>query len=114
MFEELGLAEFSDADVDDCVRAHGSLDVPAPPSDLAGIASERIMDGGHTALDLVRALFERGYEGEAERVLEMIRQRRGRTRSVAMGHATPRKQMVEGNARRDISAPTLKSGWMKP
>jgi Dehydratase large subunit/Dehydratase medium subunit len=75
VFDELGLAEFSDADVDACVRAHGSLDVPAPPSDLAGIASERIMDGALTALDLVRALFERGYEDEAERVLEMIRQR---------------------------------------
>ena len=75
VFEELELAEFSDQDVDACVRAHGSLDVPVLAPDLAGIASERIMDGGVTALDAVRALVERGYELEAERVLEMIRQR---------------------------------------
>lgn len=75
VFEELGLAEFTDADVDACVVAHGSLDVPAPPSDLPGIASERILDGKVTALDAVRALVERGYEVEAERVLEMTRQR---------------------------------------
>ena len=75
VFEELELAEFDDADVDACVRAHGSLDVPAPPSDLPGLASERIMDSGLTALDAVRALAGRGYELEAERVLEMIRQR---------------------------------------
>jgi propanediol dehydratase large subunit len=75
VFEELGLAEFSDEDVDACVRAHGSLDVPAPPSDLPGLASERIMDGGVTAIDVVRALVDRGFEPEAERVLEMTRQR---------------------------------------
>ncbi len=75
VFEELELAEFSDEDVDACVLAHGSLDVPAPESDLPGVASERIMDGGVTAPDVVRALFERGFETEAERVLEMTRQR---------------------------------------
>ena len=75
VFEELGLAEFNDEDVDACVLAHGSLDVPTLPPDLPGVASERIMAGGLTALDAVRALAERGYEIEAERVLEMIRQR---------------------------------------
>jgi propanediol dehydratase large subunit len=75
VFEELELAEFSDADVDACVLAHGSLDVPPPEADLPSVASERIMDGGVTAPDVVRALFERGFETEAERVLEMTRQR---------------------------------------
>jgi propanediol dehydratase large subunit len=75
VFEELGLAEFADEDVDACARAHGSLDVPLLPPDLPGLASERIMDAGVTALDAVRALAARGYELEAERVLEMIRQR---------------------------------------
>ncbi|MDQ6730603.1 MAG: propanediol/glycerol family dehydratase large subunit [Actinomycetota bacterium] len=75
VFEELGLAEFTDEDVDACVHAHGSLDVPAPPSDVPGLASERIMNGGVTALDVVRALAARDYEVEAERVLEMTRQR---------------------------------------
>jgi propanediol dehydratase large subunit len=75
VFEVLGLAEFTDEDVDACVRAHGSLDVPPLPSDLSGMAAERIMKRGITALDAVRALADRGYEVEAERVLEMIRQR---------------------------------------
>jgi propanediol dehydratase large subunit len=75
VYEELGLAEFTEADVDACVTAHGSLDVPPPPSDLPGLASERILDGRVTALEAVRALADRGYHTEAERVLEMIRQR---------------------------------------
>jgi propanediol dehydratase large subunit len=75
VFEELELAEFNDEDVEACVLAHGSLDVPLLPPDLPGTASERIMRGGLTALDAIRALAERGYEIEAERVLEMIRQR---------------------------------------
>jgi propanediol dehydratase large subunit len=75
VFEELGLAEFTDEDVDACVRAHGSLDVPPLAGDLPGVASERIMAGGLTALDVVRALSARGFEVAAERVLEMIRQR---------------------------------------
>jgi propanediol dehydratase large subunit len=75
VFEELKLAEFNDEDVEACVLAHGSLDVPLLPPELPGTASERIMRGGLTALDAVRALAERGYESEAERVLEMIRQR---------------------------------------
>ena len=75
VYAELGLARFSDEDVEACVRAHGSADVPELASDLAGVASERIMDNGLTALDAVRALDVCGYGLEAERVLEMIRQR---------------------------------------
>lgn len=46
---------------------------------------------------------------DREAALELIRQRRGRARSVAMGQATPKKQMIEGNVRRDISAPAMKN-----
>lgn len=52
---------------------------------------------------------------DREAALEQIRQRRGRARSVAMGYATPQKQMMEGvgpNGRRDISAPALRA-WTK-
>jgi hypothetical protein len=52
---------------------------------------------------------------DREVALEQIRQRRGRARSVAMGYATPKKQMVEGvgpNGRRDISAPMMRV-WTK-
>lgn len=41
-----------------------------------------------------------------EQALAQIRERRGRARSAAQGVATPRRQMVEGVERRDVSAPT--------
>ena len=46
---------------------------------------------------------------DREAALEAIRQRRGRARSFAAGHGTPRKQMMEGvKERRDISAPVAR------
>ncbi|KAF2845920.1 hypothetical protein T440DRAFT_502098 [Plenodomus tracheiphilus IPT5] len=43
---------------------------------------------------------------DREAALEAIRERRGRARSMAAGHGTPMKQMVDGGKdRRDISAP---------
>lgn len=47
---------------------------------------------------------------DREAALAQIRERRGRARSIALGQATPKKQMVEGVGRRDISAPAL-STW---
>ena len=46
-----------------------------------------------------------------EEALEQIRQRRGRARSIAAGHSTPRKQMVDlSSLKRDISAPAGRGG----
>ncbi|KAE8446287.1 hypothetical protein EG329_012373 [Mollisiaceae sp. DMI_Dod_QoI] len=45
-----------------------------------------------------------------EEALAMIRERRGRARSLAQGTMTPRKQMVDNGNRRDISAPAIRSG----
>ncbi|TVY35662.1 hypothetical protein LSUB1_G006898, partial [Lachnellula subtilissima] len=45
-----------------------------------------------------------------EEALAQIRERRGRAKSLAQGTLTPRKQMVEGGVRRDISAPAIRSG----
>jgi propanediol dehydratase large subunit len=75
VFEELDLATFSDGDVEACTYAHGSLDVPELPADLVPAAADRIVERDVTVLDAVRALAVRGYEIEAERVLEMLRQR---------------------------------------
>ncbi len=75
VFEELGLATFADEDVDACVLAHGSLDVPELAGDLVPTAGDRILEQGVTVLDVIRALAAHGYEVEAERVLEMLRQR---------------------------------------
>ncbi|MCJ1463269.1 hypothetical protein MMC07_001875 [Pseudocyphellaria aurata] len=43
-----------------------------------------------------------------EQALEQIRARRGRARSVAAGQGTPRRPMVTGVERRDVSAPSRK------
>jgi propanediol dehydratase large subunit len=75
VFEELELASFTDEDVEACVLAHGSLDVPELAGDLVPTAGDRIMERGVTVIDVVRALAGAGYEVEAERVLEMLRQR---------------------------------------
>jgi hypothetical protein len=45
-----------------------------------------------------------------EQALAQIAERRGRARSLAQGTLTPRKQMVDGGVRRDISAPAIRSG----
>ena len=45
-----------------------------------------------------------------EQALAQIRERRGRARSAAQGAVTPRKQMVQGVERRDVSAPTGRVG----
>ncbi|KAH7128425.1 hypothetical protein B0J11DRAFT_270573 [Dendryphion nanum] len=46
---------------------------------------------------------------DREAALEAIRQRRGRARSMAAGHGTPMKQMLDGlKDRRDISAPVTR------
>ncbi len=48
---------------------------------------------------------------DREAALQAIRERRGRARSMAEGHGTPMKQMLEGvKERRDISAPVFRAG----
>lgn len=48
---------------------------------------------------------------DREAALQAIRERRGRARSMAEGHGTPMKQMLEGTKeRRDISAPVSRIG----
>jgi propanediol dehydratase large subunit len=75
VYDELGLGAFGDDEVDAVVRAHGSLDVPAPDPQLAPAAGDAIMARGITILDAVAALARRGYEIEAERLLGMLRAR---------------------------------------
>ena len=75
-YDELDLARFSDADAEAVVQAHGSLDVPrARPAPRARRRRPAHASAASTALDVVRALAARGFEVEAERVLEMLRQR---------------------------------------
>jgi hypothetical protein len=71
---------------------------PMTPSTIAHAAAN-----GQTPVLGELSLNKLGFDREA--ALAAIRERRGRARSMAAGHGTPMKQMVEGNNRRDISAP---------
>ena len=75
VLDELDLMHFDEADVEACVYAHGSLDVPERPTDETARAGDAVIERELTALDVVRALSIRGFDVEAERVLEMTRQR---------------------------------------
>ena len=66
---------FDDAEIERVVGAHGSLDVAEEQTDDTAKAGDAIIERGLTAIDVVRALAARGYDVEAERVLEMTRQR---------------------------------------
>lgn len=71
------------------------------------VSQHAVPDASAEAPDFMdRDAFVKSVAIDREAALEAIRQRRGRTRSVAMKQATPRKQMIE---RRDISAPALKT-----
>lgn len=77
--------------------------LPAPP-----VHSSRVTQTVTTTIPLAIPLspFTPGSTMTREEALEQIRQRRGRARSIAAGHSTPRKQMVDlSSLRRDISAP---------
>jgi propanediol dehydratase large subunit len=75
VYEELGLAEFSDEDAEACVAAHGSDDVPAPAPGAVLRASREIGDRGISIADAIRVLHRAGFEVEASRLAEMLRQR---------------------------------------
>lgn len=75
VLDELDLLRFDDAELERVVTAHGSLDVSEAQTDDTAKAGDAIIERGITAIDVVRALAARGYDVEAERVLEMTRQR---------------------------------------
>lgn len=83
---------------------------PATPAYKAGRGPMTPSTVAHAAADAQTpvlgelSLNNVGFDREA--ALAAIRERRGRARSMAAGHGTPMKQMVEGvKDRRDISAP---------
>ncbi len=75
VYDELGLAAFSDEDVEAVVVAHGSLDLPPLDPGLVPAAGDAIMARGITGLHVVDALAQRGFTIESERVLAMLRAR---------------------------------------
>ncbi|KAF2803093.1 uncharacterized protein BDZ99DRAFT_453860 [Mytilinidion resinicola] len=80
-------------------------DLPPTPSTISHLPTNATSSQPLQPLELNRLPIDR------EAALEQIRLRRGRARSLAMGQATPKKQMLEGTGvRRDISAPVGRAG----
>ncbi|RKQ29257.1 propanediol/glycerol family dehydratase large subunit [Oceanobacillus halophilus] len=75
IFEELGLPQVTDEEVEAATYAHGSKDVPDRHvvEDLR--AAEEIMNSDITGLDVVKALQKHGFTDVAQNVLNMLKQR---------------------------------------
>jgi propanediol dehydratase large subunit len=75
IFEELGLPAVTDQEVEAATYAHGSKDMPNRNvvEDLK--AAEEMMARGVTGLDVVKALYKRGFEDVAGSVFSLLKQR---------------------------------------
>lgn len=75
IFAELGFPEITDAEVEAATYAHGSKDMPDRNvvEDLK--AAQSILTNGITGVDIVKALYKRGFEDVAQSVLNMLKQR---------------------------------------
>jgi propanediol dehydratase large subunit len=72
VYSYLGLADFSAEHVDLVVDAAGSKDLgPGDPLAVLG-AAQVIQSAGITAIDVVNALYETGFDVEAQRLLDML------------------------------------------
>jgi propanediol dehydratase large subunit len=72
VYAHLGLADFTDDHVERAVDAAGSKDLGATDALVVLAAARTIRSSGLTALDIVRALRETGYDDEAQRLLNML------------------------------------------
>ncbi|SCX75150.1 propanediol/glycerol family dehydratase large subunit [Alkaliphilus peptidifermentans] len=75
LFDELGLPAVTDEEVEAATYAHGSKDMPDRNvvEDLK--AAGEMMARGITGIDVVKALYKKGYEDVANSVLSMLKQR---------------------------------------
>ena len=75
VFKELGLPEITDEEVTAATYANGSTDMPPRNvvEDLKG--AEDMMKRGITGIDVVKALYRSGYKEEAQKILNMLKQR---------------------------------------
>jgi propanediol dehydratase large subunit len=75
VFEELGLPEITDEEVEAATYANGSKDMPDRHvvEDLR--AAEEMMKKGITGIDVVKALSKHGFDDVAQNVLNMLKQR---------------------------------------
>jgi propanediol dehydratase large subunit len=75
VYRHLGLVDFTDSHVERAVDAAGSKDLGETDTLAVLNAAQAIREGGLTVLDVVAALDETGYSGEAERIMAMMRAR---------------------------------------
>src|SRR6516164_7792429 len=75
VYQHLGLADFTEEQVELAVDAAGSKDLGDTDTLAVVGAAHAIRDGGITVLDVVAALDELGYEAQAERIMDMTRAR---------------------------------------
>jgi len=75
VYQHLGLADFTDDQVERAVDAAGSKDLGETDTLAVVSAAQAIRDGGITVVDVVAALDETGYEAAADRILAMTAQR---------------------------------------
>jgi propanediol dehydratase large subunit len=75
LYQNLGLADFTDEHVERAVDAAGSKDLGETDTLAVVAAAQAIRDGGITVVDVVAALDETGYESVAERILAMTAER---------------------------------------
>ncbi len=75
VFKNLGLPEITDAEVTAATYAHGSQDMPDRNvvEDLK--AAQDMLDRGITGADVVKALYQGGFEDVAESVCNLLKQR---------------------------------------
>lgn len=75
LFDELGLPQVTDEEVEAATYAHGSKDMPDRNvvEDLK--AAEDMMARGITGIDVVKALYKKGFEDVADSVLSLLKQR---------------------------------------
>lgn len=75
VYRHLGLADFTDEWVEQAIDAAGSKDVLESDLLTPLVAARIIRETGITMIDVVRALYETGFEIEASRILEMLKAR---------------------------------------
>jgi propanediol dehydratase large subunit len=75
VYQHLGLADFTEEQVERAVDAAGSKDLGETDTLAVVGAAHAIRDGGITVVDVIAALDELGYEAQAERIMDMTRAR---------------------------------------
>lgn len=75
VYRELGLADFSDAHVDEVVLAHGSRDVTSTKHSVVVRAAALIDERGLTVTDVISALERTGHDDIAGNIRELLRAR---------------------------------------